>query len=117
MRMSTPHDPPSEPATLPHTVRVDRDMCQSAATCLAFRVYELDDEVKAVLLTRNGLNSDDPANPLAQPDGTVRIDDLANPENMTEESFRSFILESAKSCPFNAILVHDRDGRQIWPPL
>lgn len=90
-------------------------MCQTAATCLAFHVYELDDEAKAVLLTRNGQNSDEPGNPLATAEGFVRIEDLAIPEHLTLEEMREAVLESAKACPFNAIIVRDAEGNQVWP--
>jgi ferredoxin len=100
---------------IPHSISVDRDMCQSAATCLAFHMYELDDEVKAVLLTNNGLNSDEPRNPLVIGNGEVLISDLLNPEGKTAEEMRALALESAKICPFNAIIVRDAEGSIIWP--
>jgi ferredoxin len=98
-------------------VGVDREICQTAATCLAYRMYELDDESKAVLLTKNGLNSDDPSNPMTDRDGFVRVDDLVNDEQLPLEELRALVLESAKACPFNAIIVRDAEGKQIWPPL
>lgn len=99
---------------IPATVYVDREMCLAAATCLAYSIYELDDESKAVLLTKNGLNSDDPLNELAA-DGTVAIEDLVNPDSAGLEEMRALVLESAKSCPFNAIIVKDKEGNIIWP--
>ncbi len=104
----------SEEAT-PHSVFVDREMCQTAAICLAYQMYELDDEGKAVLLTNNGQNSDDVTNPLRDSEGEVLISDLANPDNRTPEDMQQLVLESAKICPFNAIIVRDADGKQIWP--
>ncbi len=98
----------------PYSVGVDREMCLSAATCLAFNIYELDDESKAVLLTKNGSNSDEPGNPL-QSGGFVTVEDLVNPESESLEAMQIRVLESAKSCPFNAIIVRDKDGNQIWP--
>lgn len=106
-----------EKESKPFTVQVDRDMCQTAATCLAYQVYELDDEEKAVLLTKNGLNSDDPGNPLTTPDGTVSITDLANDTGRTPEETQELVMESAIDCPFNAIIVKDEDGNQLWPLL
>ncbi|MEI6478289.1 MAG: ferredoxin [bacterium] len=100
---------------IPATVQVDRDMCQTAATCLAYHVYELDDESKAVLLTRNGSNSDEPSNPLTTPDGTVLIEDLLIPDSIDINEMRALVLESAKACPFNAIIVKDAEGNVIWP--
>ena len=101
----------------PYSVGVDRDMCQSAATCLAYQIYELDDESKAVLLTKNGLNSDDPSNPLASEDGYVKIDDLLNSQTNDLAEMRDLVLESAKACPFNAIIVKNAAGDVIWPIL
>ena len=97
-------------------VGVDREMCQSAATCLAFSIYELDDEAKAILLTKNGQNSDDPSNPLASSDGYVKVEDLINDKQISFEKMQELILESAKACPFNAIIVRGKNGNQIWPP-
>ena len=105
---------PEEDSSAVYSVSVDRDMCQTAATCLAFNIYELDDESKAVLLTSNGSNSDEPDNPLAM-NGEVVVDDLLNPTAMTREEMQAIVLESAKACPFNAIIVKDKDGNQIWP--
>jgi len=97
------------------SVGVDREICQAAATCLAYRMYELDDESKAVLLTKNGLNSDDPSNPMTTRDGYVKVEDLLNEDNLGIEELRALVLESAKACPFNAIIVKDEQGRQVWP--
>lgn len=97
------------------TVEVDRDACLTAAICLAYQLYELDDEGKAVLLTSNGSNSDDPSNEL-QSGGRVAIANLANPEGWSEDEMRARVLESAKACPFNAIIVRDTAGKVVWPP-
>lgn len=97
-----------------YSVLVDREMCQTAAICLAYNIYELDDESKAVLLTKNGLNSDDPSNPLAS-EGEVVVEDLVNADSASVEEMRAMVLESAKACPFNAIIVKDKFGNQIWP--
>lgn len=101
----------------PATVGVDRVLCQTAATCLAYSIYELDDESKAVILTKNGSNSDDPANDQATPDGFVKLEDIKETVPMSLEELQELVLESAKACPFNAIIVKDADGKQIWPPL
>jgi ferredoxin len=99
----------------PFSVGVDREMCQTAAICLAYHVYELDDEGKAVLLTENGLNSDDPGNQLRDAEGFVNIADLVNPDGKSPEEMQRLVLESAKICPFNAIIVRDPEGNQLWP--
>ncbi len=103
------------PENIPHSVAVDREMCQTAAICLAYNIYELDDESKAILLTKNGSNSDDPSNILATRDGFVNITDLLNGESKTLEEMQEMVLESAKLCPFNAIIVRDAEGNQLWP--
>jgi len=99
----------------PFSVGVDREMCQTAAVCLAYRMYELDDEGKAILLTKNGLNSESEDNPLRDAEGYVKIDDLINPEDKTPEEMAQQALDAAKLCPFNAIIVKDKDGNQVWP--
>jgi ferredoxin len=86
-------------------------------TCLAWNIYELDDESKAVLLTKNGSNSDEPSNPLTATDGTVLVKDLLNTDDVSLEEMQERVLESAKICPFNAIIVKDAEGNQIWPEL
>jgi ferredoxin len=97
------------------SIGVDRDLCQTAATCLAYDFYELDDEAKAVLLTKNGLNSDAPDNELVT-DGFVKISDLMPiPDDISVAQKKA--LDSALACPFNAIIVKDKDGQQLWPPL
>ena len=102
-------------SSFPVSVGVDREICQTAATCLAYRMYELDDESKAVLLTKNGLNSDDPRNPMSDQDGFVNLDDLLNEDQLSPKAFQELVLESAKACPFNAIIVRDAEGKQLWP--
>jgi len=99
-----------------HSLTVDRVLCESAAICLAYQIYELDDEAKAVILTKNGGNSDEPKNPLA-PGGWVTVEDLANPTSITHKEMQALVLESARACPFNAIIVKDKVGNQIWPPI
>lgn len=101
---------------LPFSVSVDRMLCQTAATCLAYNIYELDDEAKAVLLTKNGLNSDDPANPLSK-DGEVLLSDLVDGGAANLAELQDLVLESARACPFNAIIVKNTDGTILWPPV
>lgn len=94
------------------SVGVDRDLCITAAVCLAYGMYDLDDEAKAVLLTRNGQTSDDPGNPMAT-DGFVNLNDIQDPES--GDALRLKVLESARACPFGAIIVRDAAGKQLWP--
>ncbi len=109
-------NPPEEPKVA--SVRVDRELCQTAAVCLAYHIYELDDESKAVLLTKNGSNSDELSNVLTTEDGLVKVEDLLSPEGtLSKEEMQALVLESAKICPFNAIIVYDDAGNQIWPEI
>lgn len=69
------------------TVTVDRNLCIGAASCVAVapKTFALDNEAKAIFL------------PTANED---------TPEN---------ILDSAKACPVAAIIIHDENGKQIFP--
>lgn len=106
-----------EPVSLPvpFSIYIDRDACQSAATCLAYGFYELDDEAKAILLTSNGSNSDTPDNPMLNNDGSIDISELLNTTGCSIEELRQMALESAQACPFNAVIIRDSEGLQIWP--
>lgn len=68
-------------------VKVDRDLCIGAATCVAVasRAFGLDSEAKAIIL------------------------DSADKE-ITET-----IIEAAKSCPTMAIIIEDERGQRIFP--
>ena len=87
-----------------YKVKVDRDLCIGAGSCVAVapKVYELDEEGKAVFLKKDGTKTSDLTN----------YEDL----NDTEQN----ILNSAKSCPVNAIVIVEVDDqgneiRQVWP--
>ena len=69
-----------------YKVRVIRDLCIGAASCVAIapKVFELDTEAKAIVL---------------------------KPDSDTDEN----ILAGAQSCPVNAIIVEDENGQQVWP--
>lgn len=69
------------------TMRIDRDLCIGAATCVAVapKAWSLDDEAKAIIL------------------------DTAGDE--TDET----LLEAAKACPVMAIFITDEKGKQIFP--
>jgi len=68
-------------------VVVDRELCIGAAPCttVAPDAFELDEEGKAVLKST-----------------------WVNVAGQT-------ILEAAQSCPVNAIIVYDEEGKQIYP--
>lgn len=69
------------------TMRIDRDLCIGAATCVALapKAWALDDEAKAIIL------------------------DTCEEENDTA------LLEAAKGCPVMAIFITDETGKQIYP--
>ena len=69
------------------TVKVDRNLCIGAASCIAVapKAYQLDNEAKAILLATAG------------------------------EELPETILDSAKACPVAAIIIHDENGKQIFP--
>lgn len=68
-------------------MRIDRDLCIGAATCIALapKAWALDDEAKAIILDTS--------------------------EEETDES----LMEAAKSCPVMAIFITDEDGKQLYP--
>ncbi len=69
------------------TMRIDRDLCIGAATCVALapRAWALDDEAKAIIL------------------------------DTTEEETDDALMEAAKGCPVMAIIITDENGKQIYP--
>lgn len=72
---------------MPYKVKVIKDLCIGAASCVALAplAFELDDEGKAVVLDSVSESTDDE------------------------------LLDGAKSCPTDAIIVEDETGKQIWP--
>lgn len=67
-------------------VMVDRELCIGAASCVALAPEIFELDSEGIAI-------------ITDPDGTVV-------ETM---------LEAAKSCPTNAIIVEDPDGNQVWP--
>ena len=69
------------------TMRIDRDLCIGAATCIALapKAWALDDEAKAIIL------------------------------DTSEEETDDALLEAAKSCHVMAIFITDENGKQIYP--
>ena len=69
------------------TITVDRNLCIGAASCVAVapKTFALDNEAKAIIL-----------------------------DTAIEESFET-IMDSAKSCPVAAIIIHNESGKQIYP--
>lgn len=69
------------------SVKVDRDLCIGAATCIAVaaKAFDLDTEAKAVVL------------------------------DSVDEETREAIIEAAKACPTAAIIIVDEKGNKIFP--
>ena len=80
-------------------VRVDRELCIGAASCIALlpEVFELDEEGKAVIKRLKG----------------DKNSEWADAKELSVEA--KMVLEAARSCPTNAIIVEDDDGKQIYP--
>lgn len=81
---------------------VDRNLCIGAASCIAVApsAFELDPENKAVLRRK----SQPPTS-----DATERKD--LEDQSLDDET----LLLAAKSCPTQAIIVYDEEGKQIYP--
>lgn len=89
-----------------YKVKVDRNLCIGAASCVAVAsdTFELDSEGKAVIKKKDGTMTSE----------FVSYSDI----NDTEVN----ILNSAKSCPVNAIIIVEVDDqgnevKQIWPQV
>lgn len=69
------------------SMRIDRNLCIGAATCVAIspKAWALDDEAKAIIL------------------------------DTSEEETDQNLVESAKSCPVMAIIITDENGKQLFP--
>ena len=69
------------------TVKVDRNLCIGAASCVAVapKAFALDGQAIAVIL------------------------------DTAEEEDNSALLDAAKSCPVDAIIITGKDGKQIHP--
>lgn len=70
-----------------YTVKVDRDLCIGAGSCVAVapKSFALDNEAKAIVLPT------------------------------TSEDDDNTLMESAKSCPVAAIILTDETGKQVFP--
>ncbi len=69
------------------TMRIDRELCIGAATCVAIapKAWALDNEAKAIIL------------------------------DTVEEETDDMLLEAAKGCPVMAIFITDSTGKQLYP--
>lgn len=91
--------------------KVDSETCQSATTCIAFtindqEIYELDNENKAAIITKDGKKIQDQ---------WVDFKNINGANKIKKDEVEKIILDSAKGCPFNAIIVRNDQGKQIWP--
>lgn len=79
-------------------VRVVREKCISASSCVAILpdVFELDKDGIAIIKRE-----------VQNPDGSVRLDEI--------KVTKQHILDAAKSCPTEAIIVEDDGGKQTYP--
>lgn len=87
MKLKDPKKPSGPTTVKGMKVYADRDLCIGAATCIAVaaKAFDLDSEAKAIIL------------------------------DSADEETRETIIEAAKSCPTAAIIIHDKDGKQIFP--
>ena len=91
---------------MPYKVKVDRDLCIGAASCIAVapNTFDLDGEGKAVIKKKDGTTTSD----------FVNYVDIADEEVN--------ILNAGKSCPVNAIIIVEVDEqgneiKQVWPEV
>lgn len=89
---------------MPYKVKVDRDLCIGAASCVAVaaNTFDLDSEGKAVIKKKDGTMTSD----------FVNYSDINDNETN--------IFNAARSCPVNAIVIVEVDEngneiKQIWP--
>ncbi len=87
MNLKDPKNPSGPVIVKGMKVKVDRDLCIGAATCIAVaaKAFDLDNEAKAIIL------------------------------DSADEETREAIIEAAKACPTAAIIIHDESGKQIYP--
>lgn len=87
MSLKDPNNPSGPIVVKGMSVKVDRDLCIGAATCVAVaaKAFDLDTEAKAVIL------------------------------DSVDEETREAIIEAAKSCPTAAIIIVDEKGKKIFP--
>ncbi|PIV09765.1 hypothetical protein COS31_00915 [Candidatus Roizmanbacteria bacterium CG02_land_8_20_14_3_00_36_15] len=68
-------------------IKVDRDLCIGAATCVAIapKTFVLDSEAKAIIL------------------------------DSVDQETEASIIDAAKGCPVAAIIIEDKKGNRIFP--
>ena len=100
MENQVPHSQPARKRIA--RIEIRRDLCIGAASCVAVApsAFELDPENKAVLRRKI---------PPPSSDLTAR-EDLED-QAIDDET----LLLAAQSCPTQAIIIYDEDGKQIYP--
>lgn len=69
-----------------YRIKVDRELCIGAASCVALAPEIFELDSEGIAI-------------ITDPDG----------------SLYEAMMEAAKSCPTNAIIVEDAEGNQVWP--
>ena len=67
-------------------IKVDRDLCISVAACIAVAPNTFELDDEGIAVVKKG-----------------KLDD------------EKTIIQAAKSCPVDAIILHDNNGKQIYP--
>lgn len=85
-----------------HYIKVDRDLCIGAASCIAVypEIFELDPESKAIILKKDGRHTSD-----------YTSIDLLKCDSIDDDQ----LLLAAQSCPTAAIFLYDESGNQVYP--
>jgi ferredoxin len=83
-------------------IKVDRDLCIGAASCIAVypEIFELDLESKAIILKKDGNHTSE----------MTSIDLLSCADVLDDQ-----LLLAAQSCPTEAIFLYDEHGNQVYP--
>jgi len=100
MENQVPHPQPARKRIA--RIEIRRDLCIGAASCVAVApsTFELDPENKAVLRRR-----------IPPPSSDMTERGELEDETLDDET----LLLAAQSCPTQAIILYDEDGKQIYP--
>lgn len=83
-------------------ISIDHGLCIGCGTCVSIQdsVFELSNEGKSVLKQKNGVKNAGPA-------GKENLEDKLVADDI--------LMTAAESCPVKAILLYDKDDKQIYP--
>ena len=86
-QLKDPQNPSGQVQVRNLKVKVDRDLCIGAATCVAIapKTFVLDSEAKAIILATLDQDTD------------------------------NVIIDAAKGCPVAAIIIEDEEGQKVFP--